>query len=422
MRILFANKYYYLKGGCERVLFTEMELLRSHGHQVAVFASDHPSNETAEFSDLFTEREDYFEAGWGHKAKAALKIIYSPEAYSKFGRVIDLFKPDLVHAHNIYAQLSTAVLDAAKDRGVPVVLTAHDYKLVCPSYMMLDHGSVCEKCIGGHYYHSLLTGCHKESRVASAVYMAETYFNTWFKKYDSVRKFICPSGFIKSKLASRFAPDRMTVLNNPVDLASYVPVFRDEGYYLFTGRLSKEKGVFTLIRAFAEMGLPLKIAGTGPLERECRQLARGVPNIQMTGYKGGRDLAALYQGARACVVPSEWYENAPLSVIEPLAYAKPVIAARIGGIPELIQEGRNGLLFNAFDPADLKRKVRFFQQLLPSQYRSFCSQARISAQEQFSTERHYAALMQIYLEASGIKGTDEGVGSESRLEESYAAT
>lgn len=418
MRILFTNKYNYLKGGCERVLFTEMEMLKANGHTVAVFASRHPLNEPAEFSDLFTEEENYFNAGWRHKAKAALKIIYSPEAYSKFSRVIDLFKPDLIHAHNIYAQLSTAVLDAAKDRGIPVVLTAHDYKLVCPSYMMLNHGSICEKCIGGSYYHCLLTGCHKESFVASAVYTAESYFNAWFKKYDSVKRFICPSGFIRSKLASRLAEDRMTVLNNPVSLAAYTPVFKDEGYYLFTGRLSKEKGVFTLIRAFAEMGLPLKIAGTGPLERECRRLAQGVPNIQMTGYKAGRNLEALYQGARACVVPSEWYENAPLSVIEPLAYAKPVIAARIGGIPELIEHGRNGLLFTPFDPEDLKRKVRQFQQVLPSHYRYFCSQARASAQEQFSTERHYEDLMQVYREATGDKKGPEA--RQNRLEEAYA--
>jgi glycosyltransferase involved in cell wall biosynthesis len=396
MRILYVNKYNYLKGGCERVLFTEMDLMKSRGHDVAVFASRHPNNAESEFSGDFAEEENYFSAGLAHKAKAALKIIYSLEALGKFGRVIDAFKPDIIHAHNIYAQLSTGVLDAAKKKGVPVVLTAHDYKLVCPSYMMLDHGRICEKCIEGRYYHCFTTGCHKESRVASAVYTAESYFNAWFKKYDTVRKFICPSRFMMSKIANRFPEDKLLVLNNPVDVSTYAPSFRDEGYYLFTGRLSKEKGVFTLIKAFVEMGLPLKIAGTGPLEAECRKLAEGAPHIQLAGYRTGKELEGLYQGAHACVVPSEWYENAPMSVIEPMAYAKPVIAARIGGIPELVQEGQSSLLFNPFEPEDLKNKVRQFHQLSPEAQASMGRWGREFAETQFSLQRHYDELLNIY--------------------------
>src|SRR5258708_28582571 len=285
MRILYVNKYHYLKGGCERVLFTEMDLMKAKGHQVAVFASSHPNNVASEYSGDCVEEENYFNAGLTHKIKAAFKIIYSFEALEKFGKVIDAFKPDVIHAHNVYAQLSTSVLDAAKKRGVPVVLTAHDYKLVCPSYMMLDHGKICEKCITGHYFHCFTTACHKEDRVASSVYTVESYFNAWFKKYDSVRKFICPSHFLLSKISNRFPQDKLLVLDNPVDVSTYAPSNRDEGYYLFTGRLSKEKGVFTLIKTFAEMKLPLKIAGTGPLEGECRKLAEGNPQIQMMGYR-----------------------------------------------------------------------------------------------------------------------------------------
>jgi glycosyltransferase involved in cell wall biosynthesis len=399
VRILYVNKYYYLKGGCERVLFTEIDLMKSRGHATAIFASRHPNNVPSEFSGEFVEEENYFHAGLAHKVKAAFKIIYSFEALHKFGRVIDAFKPDIIHAHNIYAQLSTGVLDAAKKRGVPVVLTTHDYKLVCPSYMMLDHGKICEKCIEGRYYHCFTTGCHKENRAASAVYTVETYFNTWFKKYDSVTKFICPSRFILSKLTHRFPEDRFTVLHNPVDISTYAPSSRDDGYYLFTGRLSNEKGVFTLIKAFGEMGLPLKIAGAGPLEGECRKLAEKFPRIQMTGYRTGSELAELYKGAHACVVPSEWYENAPMSVIEPLAYGKPVIAARIGGIPELIQDGQNGLLFEPFKPDDLKEKTLWMGRLSPEAYGAMCQQARQSAEAQFSLERHYDDLMKIYQQA-----------------------
>lgn len=399
MRILYANKYYYLKGGCERVLFTEMELMKARGHEVAIFASQHPQNQPSEYAGHFSEEENYFNAPLLHKAKAAVKIVYSLETLRKFGEVIDAFKPDLVHAHNVYAQLSSAVLDAAKKRGVPAVLTAHDYKLVCPSYMMLDHGKICEKCIDGNYLNCFLTSCHKENRMASAVYTVESYFNAWLGKYDAVKKFICPSDFIRSKLAHRFPEGQLTVLNNPADLSAFNPKFQDEGYYLFTGRLSKEKGVFTLIQAFKDLGLPLKIAGTGPLEAECRKMAEGVPNIQLVGYQSGKDLEALYQGAHACVVPSEWYENAPLSVIEPLGYAKPVIAARIGGIPELMRDGESGYLFTAFDPEDLKAKVLQLQALSTADYGALCRKAREWALDQFSLERHYEGLLKIYEQA-----------------------
>ena len=399
MRILYANKYYYLKGGCERVLFTEMEMMRARGHETAIFASKHPQNQPSEFAGSFSEEENYFNAPLFHKAKAAVKIVYSLETLRKFGEVIDAFKPDLVHAHNIYAQLSTAVLDAAKKRGVPTVLTAHDYKLVCPSYMMLDHGKICEKCIDGSYLHCFLTACHKEDRMASAVYTAESYFNAWLGKYDSVGKFICPSDFIRSKLSHRFPEARLAVLNNPADLSAFQPKFQDQGYYLFTGRLSKEKGISTLIQAFKDLGLPLKIAGTGPLEAECRKMAEGASKIELVGYQTGKDLEALYQGAHACVVPSEWYENAPLSVIEPLGYAKPVIAARIGGIPELMREGESGYLFTAFDGEDLKSKVRQLQGLSSADYAALCRKSREWALSQFSLERHYEGLMKIYQEA-----------------------
>jgi glycosyltransferase involved in cell wall biosynthesis len=277
-----------------------------------------------------------------------------------------------------------------------VVLTAHDYKLVCPSYMMLDHGRICEKCVDGAYFHCFTTRCHKENRAASAVYTAETYFNAWFGKYDSVRMFICPSRFMMSKIAHRFPENRLLVLDNPVDVSTYAPSSRDEGYYLFTGRLSKEKGVTTLIKAISEMSLPLKIAGTGPLEEECRSLAKGAPHIQLVGYQTGKALEDLYQGAHACVVPSEWYENAPMSIIEPLAYGKPVIAAGLGGIPELVREGQSGLLFKPFDPGDLKEKVMEMGRLSPEAYGSMCRKARESAEEQFSLERHYDHLLKIY--------------------------
>jgi glycosyltransferase involved in cell wall biosynthesis len=396
MRILYANKYNYLKGGCERVLFAEMELMRSWGHQVAVFASRHPQNEPGELSDLFVEREDYFESSLWHKAKAALKIVYSLEALSKFGKAIDAFKPDVIHGHSIYTQLSTAVLDAAKKRKVPVVLTAHDYKIVCPSYLMLDHGKICEKCIGHHYYQCLLTRCHKENLVDSAVYTVESYFNYWFKKYDTVKTFICPSEFMRGKMLDRIPPEKLKVVMNPLDISLYPFDGKDQGYYLFVGRMSKEKGVGPLIRVFRELNLPLKLAGSGPLEGEYRKLAEGAANIQFLGFQSGKALEDLYRGAHACLAPSQWYENLGMVIMESLAYGKPVIGSRIGGIPELVLDGENGFLFDPFDLEDLKKKIIAFHALDPVSYGRFSQKARDFAVSHFSIEGHYGALMETY--------------------------
>lgn len=396
MRILYANKYNFLKGGCERVLFTEMELMRSRGHQTAIFASQHPQNEPSEFSGFFVEQEDYFNSGLWHKTKAAAKIIYSLETLRKFGQVIDAFQPDVIHAHSIYAQLSTAVLDAARKRGVPVVLTAHDYKVVCPSYLMLDHGKICEKCIGRHYYQCLLTRCHKESLPASAVYTAESYFNYWFKKYDSVQTFICPSGFMREKMLDRIAPEKLRVILNPLNLSLFPFSEEDEGYYLFVGRMSKEKGIGPLIPVFRELNLPLKLAGSGPMEPEYRKMAEGASNIQFLGFQTGKALEQLYQKAHACLVPSQWYENLGMVILEALAYGKPVIGSRIGGIPELVRDGDNGVLFDPFSQEDFLNKVRSFHGQSPAAYSALCQNARAFSLNHFSLDSHYDKLMETY--------------------------
>jgi glycosyltransferase involved in cell wall biosynthesis len=394
MRILYANKFYYPRGGAERVLLDEMELMKSKGHQTAIFACRHPANLESEYSGYFVDYIDYFNASLWDKANAAFKIIYSREAYSKFIRLIDYFKPDVIHAHNIYAQLSASILDAAKKRGVKVVLTAHDYKLVCPSYLMLNHGAPCEKCLGGRFYHCLTTKCHKDDRIASAIYTAESYFNDWLGKYESLQAVLCPSEFMRNKLRAGVAEEKLKVVRNPVQAHETGPILTNEGYFLYAGRLSKEKGVQTLLEVFRGLDLPLVVAGTGPMEADLK--SRAGTNVRFVGHQTGKTLARYYQGALACVVPSEWYENAPLAVLEPLGYGKPVIGADIGGIPELIQENINGWLFKAFNPDDLKAKVRLAADLSKEKTADMGRHAWEGVRRDFSLDHHYEALMTAY--------------------------
>jgi glycosyltransferase involved in cell wall biosynthesis len=298
-----------------------------------------------------------------------------------------------VHAHNIYAQLSFSILEAARERGVRVVMTAHDYKLVCPNYQMLDHGKLCEKCLGHRYHHCLTSSCHKDDRLYSAINTVEAYFNHWTGKERLLAQVLCPSAFLMGKLASGIPVEKLRVVRNPVEVKEGRG--SDEGYFLYAGRLSSEKGVRTLVECFRELDLPLVVAGTGPLEGELRAEAEG-SRTRLTGHVTGVALDALYRGAKACLVPSEWYENAPLSVLEGMAHGKPVLAAAIGGVPELVREGETGRLFKAFDREDLKRVVRGASEAPAGDLRDLGQRAREWVGRELTPRRHYEELMEAY--------------------------
>jgi glycosyltransferase involved in cell wall biosynthesis len=234
-----------------------------------------------------------------------------------FRRFLDKVKPDLLHAHIIYGALTTAVLDTARAAGIPVVLTAHDYKLVCPSYLALDHGRTCTACKGGRFYHCLLKRCHKSSLPASALYTAEAYLAAWGRKYDVVRRIICPSRFMRQMhLDNGFAPERLVYLPNFVETYSIKPACGEGSYALYIGRLSQEKGVATLLRAMEGLDIPLRIVGDGPLrealEEQVRRSGLG-ERVVFAGYRTGDDLAREYRNAAFLVIPSECFENAPMS-------------------------------------------------------------------------------------------------------------
>ena len=196
-------------------------------------------------------------------------IMYDRQAARCFLRFLEAAKPDIVHAHNIYGGLTTSILDAARKQRVPVVMTLHDYKLICPSYLMLNRGAVCEDCKGGRFIHCLLNRCHKESLTASGVYCLESYLNRWLHKYDTIRYFICPSMFSLRKHAEHGIPrDRLLHIPNFVNAIEQEPRYEDGGYALFVGRLSREKGIATLLAAAKGLDVPVRLAGDGPLTTE----------------------------------------------------------------------------------------------------------------------------------------------------------
>jgi glycosyltransferase involved in cell wall biosynthesis len=401
MRVAMANNYYYLKGGAERVLFEEKKMLEARNHRVAVFSQTHPSNASSPYAEYFLPFKDWQNASWLGRVPTALKIIYDRRVGRSFERFLEAAEPDLVHAHNIYGGLTTSILDATQQRNIPVVMTLHDYKLICPSYLMLNRGSVCEDCQGTRFIHCLLNRCHKESLTASGVYCIESYLNRWLGKYDAVRYFICPSRFSLRKHAEHGIPkDRLLYIPNFINAGEHEPAYEKGGYALFVGRLSKEKGIATLLHAAQNLGVPVRIVGDGPLRADYDRYVQEhqMAHVMLEGYKSGADLKSLYANAAFLVIPSEWYENAPMTILEACAFGKPVIGSHIGGISEMIEPGRTGLLFAPGDASELAECIRtlWADKSLRSQ---MGHAARDKVEKEFSAEVHYERLMEVYHKA-----------------------
>jgi glycosyltransferase involved in cell wall biosynthesis len=347
MKIALANNYYYVRGGSERVLFGDQEALEAAGHEVRPFAPKDERNNAASSSAFFPQVTDYGAAHGAGLLKAAIDLVYSPAVGQAFAEFLDDFRPDVVHCHNIYGRLTTAILDEAKHRRIPVVMTVHDLKLVCPAYLGLREGQPCQLCQDGGYWRCVRWKCHKQSRSASLVYAAESYFNRFAGKYGAVSRFLCPSRFMqRSLIDAGIAEDRTAYHPNALPLDDYSPQFEPGDYVLYAGRLSAEKGILTLLAALEQAKIPLRIAGTGPLEAEIRSLIdQRKLSVTMEGYCEGDRLAELYRNSAFTVVPSEWYENASMSILESFAYGKPVLASNIGGNPELVADGEAGRRF-----------------------------------------------------------------------------
>ncbi|MEP9373406.1 glycosyltransferase family 4 protein [Mesorhizobium sp. KR1-2] len=360
-RLLAINNYFYRRGGAEAVFFDHMKMFADIGWDVVPFAMQHESNEPSPWSDYFVSEIEYGRrTGALRKVVQAASVIYSHEAQRNIGRLIEQVRPSIAHAHNVYHHLSPAIFSTLKAAGIPVVMTAHDLKLACPSYKMLRDGAVCEDCRGGRIYNVLRHRCIKGSVPLSSLVLAETLLHRTLGLYrDMVDRIVVPSKFYVEKLAEWGWPRaKMVHIPNFVDVDDYRDRWTEGDYFVFAGRLAPEKGLATLIRAVASSRQRLVIAGTGPEEAALRQLAQETgADVSFAGYLSGHDLHRLIGESRALVLPSEWYENAPISVLEAYALGRPIIGASIGGIPEMIREGETGLTAVSGDADDLARTL-----------------------------------------------------------------
>lgn len=398
MKIIFANNYFYIRGGSERVFYDEANMLTSYGHEVAFFARHFHKNLASEYSKYFPSELEYENVPLLKRISASFKMVYSYECKDKFDSLLRIFNPDIIHAHNIYGRLTTSIIDAAKKRYIPVVMTLHDYKLICPSYLMLLDDRICELCKGKKFYYCVLKKCHKQSLVSSLIYTIESYYNNLLKKYDWIRYFICPSKFILKKHEEAGMPEEKLIhIPNFINLENFKPNYNHEEYILFAGRLSKEKGMLTLLKAAKEINVLVRIVGDGPLRDQLYNYVKEnrINNVDFEGYKSGEEFKDLFRNALFLVFPSEWYENAPMTILEAFAYGKPVIGSNIGGIPEMIIENETGLLFNPGNYQELREKINFLLSH-PSLIVQMGKNAREKVEKEYNAEIHYERLMGVY--------------------------
>lgn len=394
MKILIANKFFFRNGGSEAVMLHEIDYLNGVGFRVSHFSMVDDRNLPSDFSRYFVGKHDYRLLNKLSGLKSALSLIHSRDAVFKIGKLIDDVKPDLLHCHNIYHQLTPSIIGVAKSRGVPVVLTLHDYKPVCPVYTRLQNGKPCSACLEGGFSPLLKYRCADGSLGKSALLYAEANVQKLLGNYEKVDRFIAPSRFMRDSVLNRFRPEQVSLLYNGVDPGVVTPSDGDDGYVLYLGRLSHEKGIETLLRAHetAKGAWPLVVAGMGPL---ADQFIKKYPAVKFLGHVSGEVLHKTIAGAAALVVPSEWFENCPMSVLEAMAAAKPVIGARMGGIPELVSDGETGFLFDAENVDQLRNCVD--RLMADASLRSAMGKAaRSRVESEFSLEAHNSGLMEIY--------------------------
>lgn len=400
MKVLLINKFFHPRGGSEAAFFLTARVLERHGHRPIYFSMSHPDNLESPQNKFFVRPVDFEgPAGPLRSLQAAGRVIYSLEARRRLSALLHEERPDIAHLHNIHHQLSPSILHALRRHGVPVVMTLHDYKVVCPAYTLFVRGRLCEKCRGGRFYHCLFRRCTKGSITKSLINMIEMYLHQDILRTQAlVDLYISPSRFLRDKVAGMGFRAETIVLPNGLDLDGY-PASPGPGpeRLVYFGRLSPEKGLHTLLSALAETRIPCTIIGRGPLEAELRERCRreSLDRVTFRGHLPSADLVTEIRQARAVVVPSLWYENNPYNVLEAFALARPVIASRIGGLPELVVDGRTGWTVTPGSVEELGRKMTDVLSA-PAEAERMGREARRSVETTNDAELYYRGLMNAY--------------------------
>lgn len=404
MKVLLIDVYNFNKGGAETVCFNTGKMLEEYGHKVVYFTLKWANNNPSPYSMYFPESKET-RRGPLKQMKNMINYFYHFEATHKIEQLIVDEKPDIAHIHLMWGQITPSIFPVLKKYNIPILFTVHDYRIVCPAYTFRNgDGQICEECQGRYFYKCFTHTCCKGSKLMSAVMAAEQYFrNVFFNPAKFIDGFIYVSHFAK-EIQEKYMPtvktkSNIVLYNFSTSITDTPKNMPEDKYFLFFGRLSYEKGVKTLLSAFK--GLPqcnLKIVGTGPKEDELKaySASNGMQNVEFLGYKRGKELTDLVSKAYFVIVPSEWYENNPMTIIESYSVGTPVIGAKIGGIPEIVVDGKTGYQFESGCVNDLRDKIVQANHLNDIQYSDFSKSSITFAQHNLSKDSYWSRLMVFY--------------------------
>ena len=400
MKVLMAGQNFHVVGGSDRVFFDEIRLLEEYGHQIAPFCAQSELNLPTQWSKFFPIAASFDSPG----VLDVMRYVYSASSRKGIEALLSEFSPDVAHLHIYYGKLTASILKPLRDRGIPVVQTLHEYKVVCPTYLLTSNGEFCESCSGFQFYNAALNKCNRSSLVRSIISTVESYVSLALGSVDKIDHFIAVSDFLRGQVIKMGVPeDKITTVHNFIELEDYQPKYEPGEYFLYFGRVEKNKGVWPLVKAFESLGAcKLLIVGIGSELQNLKRYCEGHPvlsgNVSFLGFMNRQELVPIIQNAFCTIVPSIWNETFGLTVAESLACGKPVIASRIGGIPEIVEDGEDAVLVEPNSPGAIVEAVEFLLKNRSS-IAEMGAIGRSNIANKFSRERHYAGLVRVYEKA-----------------------
>jgi len=391
MKVLVCHNYYKTTSGEDIVVQTDMELLRAAGFETLEYRRDNAVIESY---------------GVPQYLRFAVRTLYSKQTSTDIENLVRAERPDVALVQNVFPLISPSVYYVLARSRVPIIQLVYNYRLVCAGATLYCRGRICERCLGGNYFHAVRYRCFRDSAGLSALYATTLAAHRYIGGFHrTIQAYVTPDRFLRNKLVSAGYPeDRMFTLNNPFDVGRYRASFRHAGYFLFAGRLVKEKGIFTALRAMELLpDCRLLVVGAGQAEAAAQQYAseRSLGNVTFLGLRYGPDLMSVLDGARAVLVPSEWFDTCPVILQQAFACGKPVIASDIDGIPEVVSHGVNGLLFPPGDAAALARGMAELAADEERRLRLACN-ARRMAEAEFTPQRRIDGLRAVIAFATRI--------------------
>ena len=387
-------------------MFIEAEMLKRNGHEVFFFATDKKPYliEDYEYAKYFPKSIDYRTISNVKKLISIFKIFINFEAENNLEKMLFEVKPDLIHIHNVYYHITPSVLKAIYKHKIPVVMTLHDTRIFCPSgTLSIRSEGYCkdELCLTGNPLHCLINKCKNGNLPESFICTAEALFNRTQGFYKNIHAFITPSRALYDlAVKSGIKENKINHIDNFLGDSFFEneAVYDDKGYFLYIGRLAKEKGLDYLLDAMAELpDIHLKIVGTGNYEEKLKNTAKNLKleNVEFLGHKEKNELTELYQGCIATILPCTWFEVFGLTLVESFAFGKPVIASRIGGIPEIVEDGICGITINPGDVSDLKSSIRKLNDDKELVHKLGFN-GKQKAEKLYNEEHHYIKLIELY--------------------------